>query len=160
MTLIKWCVRCVQPCHGETPAIRAPTSSSISSTDTNSLMTPLLTTALTKRQHCRQLWHCHWLKTDNSHTNTISPLAPTPPLLHCCCSSIAQKVSSRQQTHLTQPDSHSLSLLFHTLYVVPGVAIQTVCYTMNQQPFGGIVSASFQFCNLKTVGLDPLTISR
>ncbi|XP_030297399.1 RING finger protein 166 isoform X2 [Sparus aurata] len=66
------CVRCVQPCHGVTPAIRAPTSSSISSTDISSLMTPLLTTVLMKRQHCRQLWHYHWLKTDNSHTTSYS----------------------------------------------------------------------------------------
>lgn len=39
------------------------------------------TTASMKRQHCRQLWHCHWLKTDTTATTILSLLAPTPPLL-------------------------------------------------------------------------------
>lgn len=53
------------------------------------------TTASTKRQHCRQLWHCHWLKTDNSHTITI--LSPTPPSLHGCCRSVAQPTDTKSK---------------------------------------------------------------
>ncbi|XP_005459585.1 RING finger protein 166 isoform X2 [Oreochromis niloticus] len=52
-------VQCAQPCRGETPVIRAPTFFSIFSIDTSSHMTRLLTTALMKRQRCKQLWHYH-----------------------------------------------------------------------------------------------------
>lgn len=48
------------------------------------------TTASMKRQHCRQLWHCHWLKIDSCLT--ITSLSPTPPLPHDCCPSLALRV--------------------------------------------------------------------
>uniref|UniRef100_A0A8P4K170 RING-type E3 ubiquitin transferase n=1 Tax=Dicentrarchus labrax TaxID=13489 RepID=A0A8P4K170_DICLA len=131
------CVRCVQPCHGETPAIRAPTFSSISSTDTSSLTTPSLTTALMKRQHCRQLWHCHWLKTDNSYTpNHPSVTASTNStttvllLLHCSKGII-----------LTQPHSHSLASFSRQAKEDFPAARMDGC----------ILSASFRFDGLKTL---------
>lgn len=88
-------------------------------------MSFLRTTVLMKRQHCRQLWHYHWLKTDNSHTTSYSQRWHQ---LHCCCSSTTQKVSSSQQTHLTQ--------------------IHTVCYFLFTPRMFFLVQQYTQFATL------------
>lgn len=62
----KWYVQSAQPCHGETPVIKVPTFSSISYTGTSSHMTRLWTTALMKRQHCKQPWRSLSLRTEGT----------------------------------------------------------------------------------------------
>lgn len=69
MILIKWSVQCVLPCHGEIPLTKAPTSSSICSTDISFPMTHLLTIASMRSPLFRQLWPCLLLKTDTVLTS-------------------------------------------------------------------------------------------
>lgn len=114
-----------------------------------------------KRQHCRQLWHCRWLKTDNNHTATILSISTNSTITALLLSlHDSARFTQSVQRSQSSPDSFGLgdNLTFHAKDVFPGVAVQPVCCATKQKQIGSSVfSASFGFDDLKTkhlVGLE------